>query len=146
MVGGAGARGCTVRFSTTCVHQDSHRTTMPTIVPVSCSHNAECPRQQIWDQSTANIPQYVLRMDAKDEIYTEGVDESSFLEQHHEEGSDHGLQTYGSPAVCSFGQFLGEMSVNRRQYGFGVTASDRPGPGCRGRQGGLQKVHRLPQC
>lgn len=31
--------------------------------------------QQIWGQSTANLPQYALRIDAKGDIYAEGVDE-----------------------------------------------------------------------
>lgn len=36
--------------------------------------DADAGGQQIWGQSTANIPQYALRIDAKGEIYAEGVD------------------------------------------------------------------------
>ena len=31
--------------------------------------------QQIWGQATANLPQYQLRVDAKGDIYAEGIDE-----------------------------------------------------------------------
>ena len=31
--------------------------------------------QQIWGQATQNLPQYMLRVDDKGDIYAEGVDE-----------------------------------------------------------------------
>ncbi|RUY35861.1 arsenate reductase (azurin) small subunit, partial [Mesorhizobium sp. M7A.F.Ca.CA.001.13.2.1] len=37
--------------------------------------DADAGGQQIWGQSTANLPQYALRIDAKGDIYAEGVDE-----------------------------------------------------------------------
>ena len=76
----AGPDGDIVGFSTTCPHKgfplnynaDDHSFNCPG----HYSHfDADAGGQQIWGQSTANIPQYALRIDAKGEIYAEGVDE-----------------------------------------------------------------------
>jgi arsenite oxidase small subunit len=78
--GGAGPDGDIVGFSTTCPHKG---------FPLNYSaadHSFNCPGhysrfdadaggQQIWGQSTANLPQYSLRIDDKGDIYAEGVDE-----------------------------------------------------------------------
>lgn len=78
--GGAGPDGDVVAFSTVCPHKG---------YPLSynaADHSFNCPGhysrfdadaggQQIWGQSTANLPQYSLRVDDKGDIYAEGVDE-----------------------------------------------------------------------
>lgn len=78
--GGAGPDGDIVGFSTICPHKG---------FPLNYSaadHSFNCPGhysrfdadaggQQIWGQSTANLPQYALRIDDKGDIYAEGVDE-----------------------------------------------------------------------
>ena len=40
-----------------------------------CLLDCEAGGQQIWGQATQNLPQYVLRVDDKGDIYAEGVDE-----------------------------------------------------------------------
>jgi arsenite oxidase small subunit len=78
--GGVGPDGDIVGFTTVCPHKG-----------FPLSYNADdrtfnCPGhysrfdpeqggQQIWGQSTMNLPQYVLRVDDKGDIYAEGVDE-----------------------------------------------------------------------
>ena len=37
--------------------------------------DCEAGGQQIWGQATQNLPQYMLRVDAKGDIYAEGIDE-----------------------------------------------------------------------
>ncbi len=37
--------------------------------------DCEAGGQQTWGHATQNLPQYVLRVDAKGDIYAEGVDE-----------------------------------------------------------------------
>ena len=37
--------------------------------------DCEAGGQQVWGQATQNLPQYVLRVDDKGDIYAEGVDE-----------------------------------------------------------------------
>ena len=78
--GGAGADGDIVGFSTVCPHKG---------FPLNYNtgdHSFNCPGhysrfdadaggQQIWGQSTANLPQYALRIDDKGDIYAEGLDE-----------------------------------------------------------------------
>ncbi|BDA85716.1 hypothetical protein Sa4125_32580 [Aureimonas sp. SA4125] len=78
--GGAGPDGDIVGFTTSCPHQG---------FPLSYSADARtfnCPGHysvfdpeqggmQVWGQATQNLPQYVLRVDDKGDIYAEGVDE-----------------------------------------------------------------------
>ena len=77
---GIGPDGDIVGFTTTCPHKG---------FPLSYNnsdHTLNCPGhysrfdcevggQQIWGQATQNLPQYVLRVDDKGDIYAEGVDE-----------------------------------------------------------------------
>ncbi len=59
--------------------------TRPTASPISPISSRTSPHysrfdceaggQQVWGQATQNLPQYVLRVDGKGEIYAEGVDE-----------------------------------------------------------------------
>jgi arsenite oxidase small subunit len=78
--GGVGAEGDIVGFTTVCPHKG-----------FPLAYNAgdrtfNCPGHysrfdpekgglQIWGQATQNLPQYVLRVDEKGDIYAEGVDE-----------------------------------------------------------------------
>ncbi len=78
--GGMGPDGDVVGFSTICPHKG---------FPLNYNaedHSFNCPGhysrfdadaggQQIWGQSTANLPQYSLRIDDKGDIYAEGLDE-----------------------------------------------------------------------
>ena len=51
-------------------------TTTPSIAPATTrASTAEAGGQQIWGQATQNLPQYMLRVDDKGDIYAEGVDE-----------------------------------------------------------------------
>ena len=78
--GGAGADGDIVGFSTICPHKgfplsynaDDHSFNCPGHYS---RFDADAGGQQIWGQSTANLPQYALRIDDKGDIYAEGVDE-----------------------------------------------------------------------
>lgn len=78
--GGIGPDGDIVGFSTVCPHKG-----FP-LNYVADDHTFNCPGhysrfdvdaggQQIWGQSTANLPQYALRVDEKGDIYAEGLDE-----------------------------------------------------------------------
>lgn len=78
--GGVGADGDVVGFSTTCPHKgfplryDAGDRTMN--CPGHYSRfDCEAGGQQVWGQATQNLPQYVLRVDDKGDIYAEGVDE-----------------------------------------------------------------------
>ena len=78
--GGAGPDGDIVGFSTVCPHKgfplmynsDDHTFNCPGHYS---RFDADAGGQQIWGQSTANLPQYALRVDEKGDIYAEGVDE-----------------------------------------------------------------------
>ena len=78
--GGAGPDGDIVGFSTICPHKgfplnynaDDHTFNCPGHYS---RFDADAGGQQIWGQSTANLPQYALRIDDKGDIYAEGVDE-----------------------------------------------------------------------
>jgi arsenite oxidase small subunit len=78
--GGAGPDGDIVGFSTVCPHKgfplnysaDDHTFNCPGHYS---RFDADAGGQQIWGQSTANLPQYALRIDDKGDIYAEGVDE-----------------------------------------------------------------------
>ena len=78
--GGVGPAGDVVGFTTVCPHKG-----------FPLSYNAgdrtfNCPGHysrfdpekgglEVWGQATQNLPQYVLRVDGKGDIYAEGVDE-----------------------------------------------------------------------
>jgi len=78
--GGIGPDGDIVGFSTVCPHKgfplaytaDDHTFNCPGHYS---RFDADAGGQQIWGQSTANLPQYALRIDDKGDIYAEGVDE-----------------------------------------------------------------------
>ena len=75
-----GPDGDIVGFSTICPHKgfplkysaDDHTFNCPGHYS---RFDADAGGQQIWGQSTANLPQYALRVDDKGDIYAEGVDE-----------------------------------------------------------------------
>jgi arsenite oxidase small subunit len=78
--GGIGADGDVVGFSTTCPHKGfplSYNTSDRTMnCPGHYSRfDCESGGLQVWGQATQNLPQYVLRVDDKGDIYAEGVDE-----------------------------------------------------------------------
>lgn len=78
--GGAGPDGDIVGFSTICPHKGFPLNYNPEDHSFNCPghysrFDADAGGQQIWGQSTANLPQYVLRIDDKGDIYAEGVDE-----------------------------------------------------------------------
>ncbi len=78
--GGVGADGDVVGFSTTCPHKgfplNYHAADGTMNCPGHYSRfDCEAGGQQVWGQATQNLPQYVLRVDDKGDIYAEGVDE-----------------------------------------------------------------------
>ncbi|WP_370334641.1 arsenate reductase (azurin) small subunit [Parvularcula marina] len=80
VMGGAGPDGDVVGFSVLCPHQgyplSYHAEDRSFNCPGHYSRfDAEAGGQQIWGQATQNLPQYLLRVDDKGDIYAEGVDE-----------------------------------------------------------------------
>jgi arsenite oxidase small subunit len=78
--GGVGAEGDIVGFSTTCPHKGFPLSYSASDRTLNCPghysrFDCEAGGQQIWGQATQNLPQYVLRVDDKGDIYAEGVDE-----------------------------------------------------------------------
>ncbi|MFG1360173.1 MULTISPECIES: arsenate reductase (azurin) small subunit [Xanthobacter] len=78
--GGAGPDGDIVGFTTVCPHKGfplSYKTADKTLNCPGHYSRFDCEKggQQIWGQATQNLPQYVLRVDAKGDIHAEGVDE-----------------------------------------------------------------------
>jgi arsenite oxidase small subunit len=78
--GGVGAEADIVGFSTTCPHKGFPLNYIAADRTLSCPghysrFDCEAGGQQIWGQATQNLPQYVLRVDDKGDIYAEGVDE-----------------------------------------------------------------------
>lgn len=78
--GGVGAEGDIVGFSTTCPHKGFPLNYIAADKTLSCPghysrFDCEAGGQQIWGQATQNLPQYMLRVDDKGDIYAEGVDE-----------------------------------------------------------------------
>lgn len=78
--GGVGADGDVVGFSTTCPHKGYPLNYNAGDRTMNCPghysrFDCEAGGQQVWGQATQNLPQYVLRVDAKGDIYAEGVDE-----------------------------------------------------------------------
>ena len=77
---GAGADGDIVGFSTTCPHKGFPLNYVSSDRTLNCPghysrFDCEAGGQQIWGQATQNLPQYILRIDDKGDIYAEGVDE-----------------------------------------------------------------------
>ena len=78
--GGIGPDGDIVGFSTTCPHKGFPLAYNASDKTLNCPghysrFDCEAGGQQIWGQSTENLPQYALRVDAKGDIFAEGVDE-----------------------------------------------------------------------
>ena len=78
--GGVGPNGDVVGFSTTCPHKGFPLNYNASDQTLNCpGHYSrfDCEKgwQQIWGQATQNLPQYVLRVDDKGDVYAEGVDE-----------------------------------------------------------------------
>lgn len=78
--GGAGPDGDIVGFSTICPHKGFPLAYNGADKTLNCPghysrFDCEAGGQQVWGQATQNLPQYVLRIDDKGDIYAEGVDE-----------------------------------------------------------------------
>ncbi|MBI1383731.1 MAG: arsenate reductase (azurin) small subunit [Rhizobiales bacterium] len=78
--GGVGPDGDIVGFSTVCPHKgfplsyNAERRTLNCPGHYSV-FDCEAGGMQVWGQATQNLPQYMLRVDDKGDIYAEGVDE-----------------------------------------------------------------------
>jgi arsenite oxidase small subunit len=78
--GGVGPENDIVGFSTVCPHKgfplsyNAERRTLNCPGHYSV-FDCEAGGQQTWGQATQNLPQYMLRVDDKGDIYAEGVDE-----------------------------------------------------------------------
>lgn len=78
--GGVGPDGDIVGFTTICPHKGfplAYNTADKTLnCPGHYSRfDCEAAGQQVWGQSTQNLPQYVLRVAANGDIFAEGIDE-----------------------------------------------------------------------
>ncbi len=78
--GGVGPDRDIVGFTAVCPHKGYPLSYNPADRSFNCPghysrFDPEAGGQQIWGQATQNLPQYVLRVDAKGDIYAEGVDE-----------------------------------------------------------------------
>jgi len=78
--GGVGADGDVVGFSTTCPHKGFPLNYNASDQTMNCPghysrFDCEAGGQQTWGHATQNLPQYMLRVDDKGDIYAEGVDE-----------------------------------------------------------------------
>lgn len=78
--GGVGPDGDIVGFTTVCPHKGFPLAYSAGDNTFNCPghysrFDAEAGGQQIWGHATQNLPQYMLRVDAKGDIYAEGVDE-----------------------------------------------------------------------
>lgn len=78
--GGAGPNADVVGFSTTCPHKGFPLNYNSGDKTLNCPghysrFDCESGGQQVWGQATQNLPQYMLRVDSKGDIYAEGVDE-----------------------------------------------------------------------
>jgi arsenite oxidase small subunit len=80
VLGGVGAEGDVVGFSTICPHRGFPLNYSTADKTMNCPghysrFDCEAGGQQVWGHATQNLPQYVLRVDDKGDIYAEGVDE-----------------------------------------------------------------------
>ncbi|MDF1606685.1 arsenate reductase (azurin) small subunit [Hoeflea sp. YIM 152468] len=78
--GGAGPDGDIVGFSTICPHKGFPLSYHAEGRTMNCPghysvFDCEAGGQQTWGHATQNLPQYMLRVDDKGDIYAEGVDE-----------------------------------------------------------------------
>ena len=77
---GIGPDGDIVGFTTICPHKGFPLSYNNSDRTLNCPghysrFDCEAGGQQIWGQATQNLPQYVLRVDDKGDIFAEGVDE-----------------------------------------------------------------------
>jgi arsenite oxidase small subunit len=77
---GVGAEGDVVGFTTTCPHKGFPLSYNAGDKTMNCPghysrFDCEAGGQQVWGHATQNLPQYVLHVDDKGDIYAEGVDE-----------------------------------------------------------------------
>ena len=77
---GVGPDGDIVGFTTVCPHKGFPLAYNPDDKTLNCPghysrFDCENGGQEIWGQATANLPQYLLRVDGKGDIYAEGIDE-----------------------------------------------------------------------
>lgn len=80
VLGGVGADGDVVGYSTTCPHKGFPLSYNADDKTMNCPghysrFDCEAGGLQVWGHATQNLPQYVLRVDDKGDIYAEGVDE-----------------------------------------------------------------------
>ncbi len=78
--GGAGPDGDIVGYSTICPHKGFPMTYNSDDRTLNCPghysrFDVEKGGQQVWGQSTQNLPQYILNVDGNGDIYAEGLDE-----------------------------------------------------------------------
>jgi arsenite oxidase small subunit len=78
--GGAGPDGDIVGFSTVCPHKGFPLMYSADDRTLNCPghysrFDCEAGGLQIWGQATQNLPQYMLRVDDKGDVYAEGLDE-----------------------------------------------------------------------
>ena len=78
--GGVGPDGDIVGFTTVCPHKGfplSYNSSDKTLNCPGHYSRFDCENggQQVWGQASANLPQYQLRVDAKGDVYAEGIDE-----------------------------------------------------------------------
>ncbi len=78
--GGAGPEADIVGFTTICPHKGFSLAYNASDRTLNCPghysrFDCENGGQEIWGQATQNLPQYSLRVDAKGDIYAEGLDE-----------------------------------------------------------------------
>jgi arsenite oxidase small subunit len=78
--GGVGPEGDIVGFTTVCPHKGFPLSYNAESRTMNCPghysvFDCEAGGQQTWGHATQNLPQYMLRIDDKGDIYAEGVDE-----------------------------------------------------------------------
>jgi arsenite oxidase small subunit len=78
--GGVGPEGDIVGFTTVCPHQGFPLSFNSADKSLNCPghysrFDCENGGQEIWGHATGNLPQYLLRVDAKGDIYADGLDE-----------------------------------------------------------------------
>ncbi|MDR3475843.1 MAG: arsenate reductase (azurin) small subunit, partial [Devosia sp.] len=78
--GGVGPDGDVVAYSVLCPHKGYPLAYSQSDRTLSCPghysrFDVEKAGQEIWGHATQNLAQFVLRVDAKGDVYAEGVDE-----------------------------------------------------------------------
>ena len=78
--GGVGPDGDIVGFTTVCPHKGFPLSYNAESRTMNCPghysvFDCEAGGQQTWGQATQNLPQYLLHVDDKGDIYAEGIDE-----------------------------------------------------------------------